>query len=89
MNNTKQVFDEFVIFPKEWFEIGKLYGRYYTIHLNDGLWRKNKFKSHRRVKQLLSYCPFLYDKIQIVVRTIRYNKVNKKLPFYEYSMTQK
>lgn len=92
LNNSFQDLGDFVIYPKEKFEIGSLLGKYYAIHLNAGAWRTKAdeskgFKS--KIKQGLKKIPKVYDKCQIVVRKRRYKKLNKNIPFYQYSLAQK
>ncbi len=91
LNNKFQDMGDFVIFPKEMFEIGRLSGKHYAIHLCDGAWRKKDttptFKG--KIKNLISGFPWLFDKVRIIVRSIRYRRINKNLPFYAYSEAQK
>ncbi|WP_051226393.1 glycosyltransferase family 32 protein [Butyrivibrio sp. MC2013] len=91
LNNKFQDMGDFVIYPKEMFEIGRLDGKHYAIHLCDGVWRNNKsttrsFKDF--VKAFLISFPWVYDKVRIAVRSIRYKKKNKYIPFYAYSQAQ-
>lgn len=92
LNNRFQDLDDFVIFPKEYFEIGTLTAKHYTIHLSSGEWRvKNDDKKSikNKLKRLITKWPALFDKIQIVVRKRRYNKLKKDIPFYSYYLAQK
>ena len=90
LNNTYQDLGDFVIYPKELFEIGTLSGRHYAIHLNAGMWldKEEKDTLHSRIKELLRSNEFLFDKFQVVVRKRRYKRLNKNIQFYEYSMAQ-
>ena len=92
LNNKFQDLGDFVIFPKEYFEIGTLTGRHYAVHLCAGEWRiktddskgiKNKIKRH-----MMKY-PAVFDKIQILVRKRRYEQLKKEIPFYAYYLAQK
>ena len=91
LNNCFQNLRDFVIFPKEYFEIGSLTGKHYAIHLCAGEWRikagKNNVKNH--FKKMLEKNEKLYDFVQIMIRKIRYKKLNRSIPFYQYSMAQK
>lgn len=91
LNNKKQSFDYFTIFPKELFEIGSLIGRHYTIHFCSGTWKNKPLSTGKdRIKKILrTYFPWIFAKSQIVVRKIRYRKKNRDIPFYEYSKKQK
>ena len=92
LNNKFQDMGDFVIYPKEKFEIGSVFGKYYAIHINAGAWRK-KYKGSgeetSKIKRILKKAPKLYDLIQIIVRKRRYKALNKKIPFYQYSLAQK
>ncbi len=92
LNNKFQDMKDFVIFPKEMFEIGKLSGNYYATHLNSGEWRVKKDTSRSlkaRIKYILQGNEWLFTKVQIIVRTRRYKKLNKGIPFYSYYLAQK
>ncbi len=92
LNNKYQDLGDFVIYPKEKFEIGSIFAKYYSIHLNAGAWRKNyqaKEGTKNGIKKLLKKVPKLYDIIQIIVRKKRYKELNKRIPFYQYSVAQK
>ena len=84
LNNTYQKFDDITIYPKEYFEIGKLNGKHFTVHLNSGTWQ-NKEKAnafYAKCKKFLLSIPWLGEKIQILVRRRRYKKMAKANPFY-------
>lgn len=92
LNNKFQDMGDFVIFPKEYFEIGTLTNKHYALHLCAGDWRLKTDDKHtlkNRFKKILSKYPFIFDKLQIVIRKRRYNKLNKEIPFYEYYLAQK
>ena len=92
LNNAYQDLDDFVIFPKELFEIGTLTGKHYCIHLCAGEWRTNKDDAagiRKIVKRLLSRNEHLYSNIQVLVRKRRYSKMKKLIPFYPYYLAQK
>jgi hypothetical protein len=92
LNNKFQDMKDFVIYPKEYFEIGTLGGKHYAVHLCAGEWRikadtSKTFKG--RIKAMLHKNQKLYDKIQIIVRKRRYRELKKDIPFYEYYLAQK
>ena len=92
LNNRYQDLTDFVIFPKEYFEIGSLLGKHYTIHLNTGSWRAGASNSKRikdKCKLFLSNFPSVFEIIQIVIRKPRYCLRNRNIPFFEYSQAQK
>jgi hypothetical protein len=92
LNNKFQDLGDFVIFPKEYFEIGTLTAKHYAIHLCSGEWRikNNDTKSIKsELKRIITKCPALLDKVQIVVRKRRYEKLKKDIPFYSYYLAQK
>lgn len=92
LNNRFQDMGDFVIYPKELFEIGTLSGRHYAIHLNAGEWRTKEDDSDslkNRIKNSLKGNEFIYDKVQVLVRKRRYKRLNKGIPFYAYSQAQK
>ncbi len=91
LNNKYQDMKDFVIFPKELFEIGTLTGRHYAIHLNAGEWRTktdNSTSLKGRIKSAIAKNEAVFDKVQICVRKNRYRKLNKNIPFYGYSVAQ-
>lgn len=92
LNNKYQDLGDFVIYPKELFEIGTLTKKHYTIHYCAGEWRikqeqKNTVKG--KIKAFVQRFPSLYEVIQIIVRKRRYRRVNSKIPFYTYAVAQK
>lgn len=92
LNNKFQDMGDFVIYPKEYFEIGSLLDRQYTIHYCAGAWRikTDDGKSLKaRVKRALKAMPWLFRKVQIVVRRRRYRVLKKEIPFYPYYVAQK
>lgn len=92
LNNRFQDLGDFVIFRKEYFEIGTLTAKHYAIHLCSGEWRiknDNTKTIKNRIKQLITRWPALFDKVQIVARKRRYDKLKKDIPFYSYYLAQK
>lgn len=92
LNNKFQDLGDFVIFPKELFEIGTLTGRHYAVHLCAGEWRlkTDDSKTYKnRMKKLMKKWPWLFDRVQIMVRKKRYNKLKKEIPFYQCYLAQK
>ncbi len=92
LNNKFQDMKDFVIFPKELFEIGTLTGKHYAVHLCAGEWRikQDTSKSLKgRIKSLIQKSPKLFDKVQIIVRKRRYDNLKKDIPFYAYYLAQK
>ena len=92
LNNKYQDLGDFVIYPKEYFEIGSLLGNHYAVHLCAGEWRiktddTKSFKN--RIKKALKKNQAVFDLVQIIVRKRRYAKLNKNIPFYKYSLMQK
>lgn len=90
LNNKYQDMDDFVIYPKELFEIGTVSGKHYAVHLNSGNWRGqgqvDNFKA--KIKAVLKTNEKVFDKVQVLVRRLRYKKLNKTIPFYAYSQAQ-
>lgn len=73
------------------FEIGTITGKQYAVHLCAGEWRlktgdsktmKNRIKKDREMALAV-------DKVQILVRKKRYDKLKTQIPFYEYYLAQK
>lgn len=91
LNNKYQDMGDFVIYPKELFEIGTLTGRHFAIHLNAGVWRNDSKESGNAksaIKAFIQQNDKLFDLVQVLVRTKRYRVLNKGIPFYEYSIAQ-
>lgn len=92
LNNKFQNLGDFVIFPKEYFEIGTLTGKQYAVHLCAGEWRIKSDDSKNikgQVKRMITRWPGLFDKLQIIVRKRRYDKLKRDIPFYSYYLAQK
>ncbi len=92
LNNKFQDLGDFVIYPKEMFEIGKLSGKQYALHLCAGEWRIKTGEGKglkNKIKNLLAKNQFIFDKVQIIVRKRRYKKLKKDIPFYPYYLAQK
>ena len=92
LGNKYQDLGDFVIYPKEYFEIGKLLGNHYAVHLCAGEWRIKADTSKTlkgRIKKTISKNQWLFDKIQMMVRKNRYKKLNQDIPFYPCLVAQK
>lgn len=92
LNNKFQDMEDFVIFPKEYFEIGTLTAKHYTIHKSFGEWRlksANTGSLKEHIKRIIRKWPHLFEKVQIVVRKYRYYKLKKDIPFYDCYLAQK
>ncbi len=92
LNNRYQDLGDFVIYPKEYFEIGTLRANHYAIHLCAGEWRvkeEQQLSLKSRIKQLITKWPALFDKLQILVRKRRYDRMKKEIPFYPCYLAQK
>lgn len=93
LNNRFQDMGDFVIYPKEYFEIGSLLGRQYTIHYCAGAWRIKTDGvdkgAKQKLKRALKSWPWLFGKVQILVRRRRYRVMKKEIPFYPYYLAQK
>ena len=92
LNNKFQDMGDFVIFPKEYFEIGTLTNKHYAVHLCAGEWRMKTDDSKtlkNRIKLTLKKHPFIFDRVQIIVRKKRYDKLKKDIPFYPCYLAQK
>lgn len=92
LGNRYQDLGDFVIYPKEYFEIGSLVGRHYAVHLCAGEWRDKgdgKLSIKGRIKNALSQNENIYDFVQMVVRKQRYRRLNREIPFYPYYLAQK
>ena len=92
LNNKFQNLGDFVIFPKEYFEIGTLSGKHYAVHLCAGEWRIKTedgkgFKNF--IKRILKKNQWFFDRVQVLVRKRRYKKLNETIPFYECYLAQK
>ena len=91
LNNRFQNLIDFVIYPKEMFEIGSLRNRHYSIHLCAGEWITDKKQHSVReiVKNAIEKNGNLFRIIQIIIRKIRYIRMKKTIPFYPYYLAQK
>lgn len=92
LNNRFQDLGDFVIFPKEYFEIGTLTAKHYTIHLCSGEWRikiDDTKALKNKLKQIIIKWPALFNKVQIIVRKHRYDRLKRDTPFYAYYLAQK
>lgn len=92
LNNRFQDMKDFVIFPKELFEIGTLTNKHYAIHYCAGEWRIKEDQSetfHGKIKGMLQKHEAIFDKLQIIVRKRRYRRLKKQIPFYRYYLAQK
>lgn len=91
LGNTRQDMTDFTIFPKEYFEIGRLRGDHYVVHLNTGSWIKDRPRSgiKQQIKKILGANEKLFEKTQIIVRSFRYKRTMKQIPFYACYQAQK
>ncbi len=93
LDNSYQDMDDFVIYPKELFELGSFLKKHFTIHYAAGAWRVNKDDGNSGfnmvLKRFLSRWPNIYEYAQMAIRKIRYVKQNKNMIFYEESIRRK
>lgn len=93
LNNKYQEFEDFVIYPKEKFELGNFLKTQYTIHYCAGAWRpqKNVTKTTLKgsIRNIILSFPFFGYYNQLILRKLRYHQKNKLLPFYIKSKNQK
>lgn len=92
LNNKYQDLGDFVIYPKELFEIGSIWNNHYAIHECSGTWKikvDNSKSLKNIIKKNLKRIPWVYRKVQIIVRSRRYRKAKKDIPFYECYLAQK
>lgn len=87
LNNKFQDLGDFVIFPKELFEVGSLLYNHYSIHLGIGSW-KTRQKSQKQKARERKHS-FIFEYVRICVRKYRYYKQNKDIYFYRYQIAQK
>lgn len=86
LNNKYQDLGDFVVYPKEMFEIGSLMLNNYSIHLGAASWKKESTTKDMSNKEKK---PFIIEYLRIIRRTIRYKNLNKNLFFYKYQVAQK
>lgn len=86
LNNMYQDLGDFVIYPKELFEVGSLLYRHYSIHLGIGSWKDNK-KTERQNQRARQH-GFAYELFRIIKRKIRYHEQNKSIYFYSIQRKQ-
>jgi hypothetical protein len=90
LNNKYQDLNDFVIYPKELFEIGTLTKKQYTIHHATVSWKEGRKPSIRRkVVETVYSLPYFGYIIRVLKRRIQYKINNKKLMFYPYQVAQK
>lgn len=92
LDNSQQELGAFTIYPKEFFEIGKLDKSQYTIHYNTGSWKTKKNGHGRFVTSFLNFAkkyPKFDYVLNLFLRKRRYKKANKRLPFYVCQTAQK
>lgn len=92
LNNKFQDLGDFVIYPKEMFEIGTVFGSHYAVHLCAGEWRiktDDSVSLKGRIKGLLKKNQKVFDTVQVIVRKRRYERLKKGIPFYPYYLAQK
>ena len=92
-NNTYQDMGDFRVYPKEYFEIGMMNKKQYTIHYNTGSWMNPDDKSGSGIKsfikKILAKNPYIWYKAQIIARRNLYYRLNKTIPFYPQYVAQK
>ena len=92
LNNKYQNLGDFVIYPKELFEIGTVFGSHYAVHLCAGEWRIKTDDSNSirdKIKRAIKKNQKVFDLIQVLVRKRRYEKLKRNIPFYQYYLAQK
>ena len=92
LNNRFQDMGDFVIYPKEYFEICSLLNRHYAIHYCAGAWRikTDDTRSLKNIlKKILKKNKKVFNVVQIIVRKRRYYNMKKAIPFYECYLAQK
>lgn len=92
LNNHFQDMGDFVIYPKELFEIGTFTQKQYALHLCAGVWRadsENAKGIKGKIKSFIAKYPSLYYRLQAIIRKRRYNRLLKINPFYPQYLAQK
>ena len=91
LNNTRQKFPHFTLFPKGEFDLGRPFGRCHSIHMNAGSWHPRPYDTKFRIalRKLMSMENPLFRDAQIIRTTFRRNSQSKRNIFYEYSLSQK
>ena len=87
LNNKFQDMGDFVIFPKEKFEVGSFLYNHYAIHLGIGSWKTNR-KTVTQKKREKKHS-FIFEYIRILRKKVRYYKQNKNIYFYKIQLEQK
>lgn len=77
LNNRFQDLGDFVIYPKQLFEIGSIFNRHYAIHLGIGSWKN----SNRNLERQELHGP-LFEYLRVIKRNLVSRSQNKKLWFY-------
>ncbi len=79
LNNKEQEFEDLHIYPKEYFELGSLFGKWYSRHLNYNSWReKNSGGFARKIK----HSPEENEICWMIIRQIIYMKRERETGFY-------
>jgi len=92
LNNKFQDLGDFVIFSKEYFEVGTLFQKHYTVHFCAGEWRPKENPSnnvYKKIKAIIQKNQKLFSKVQIITRRVRYYRLKRSIPFYPYYLAQK
>ncbi len=85
LNNKYQRFNDIVIFPKQYFELGNFIGTYYSRHINYNSWREKQGTKNilKKIKKRLEE----NEKCWIIIRRLASLHGQKKNNFYEYYRT--
>ncbi|MCT3064854.1 glycosyltransferase family 32 protein [Lactiplantibacillus pentosus] len=91
LNGKHQIFNEFEIFSKDEFEIGKIFRGSYTVHKCNASWTSHRYSLktviNKRIKYVGSKCPFI--DFESLIRHISYIKRRKDSPFYNVYLKDK
>ena len=73
-----QIFQDVLICPKEYFEIGDIFGNYYSRHVNTGTWREKEIFNIRHVFRFLKRNKIMWLLItHFTYRKYQYNAIYK------------
>lgn len=91
LNGKFQKLSNIVVFPKEEFEIGPIFGKKHALHRCEASWKSDKDslkkKSFKYIKRMAANLPFING--ESLIRHISYSRKISKEAFYDIYLTDK
>ena len=94
LNNKLQQFDDIVIYPNSYFDVGDIFDKCYSRHIGTAFWNSGALSTKRSIqdcgfKASIKSCLFKNLKLWSLVRMLKFKLDKRKKSTFERSNLQK